>query len=138
MWWQRSCVDALAEDGGADADGGGALFDGDAEVVGHAHGELGECGVFGLDFVAKAAVVCEVRACSFGAFRRVVTPGWDGHETTQREVFEWCELGNEFWKLFRCNAVLGVFGGELDLDEDGEGFIEGGGGAVEALGGFEG
>jgi hypothetical protein len=35
-------VRASAEDGGADADFGGAFLDGDFEVVGHAHGEDGE------------------------------------------------------------------------------------------------
>ena len=34
--------------------------------------------------------------------------------------------------------MLGVFVAELDLDEDGERFVEGGGGGVEALGDLEG
>ena len=33
--------------------------------------------------------------------------------------------------------MLGVFGGEFDFDEDGESFVEGLGGGVEAVGGFE-
>ena len=41
-------------------------------------------------------------------------------------------------KVFGGEAVLGLLGGELDLDEDGEGFAEGAGGVVEALGDAEG
>ena len=33
------------EEGGADADVGGTFFDGDFEVAGHAHGEVGEVDV---------------------------------------------------------------------------------------------
>ena len=59
---------AFAEDGGADADAGAALFDGDGEVVGHADGELGEGGVEALLFVAEAAEFAEVGAGGFGVF----------------------------------------------------------------------
>ena len=48
------------------------------------------------------------------------------------------ELIEEGGEVFGVEAVLGVFGGELDLDEDGDGFVERGGGAVETLGGLEG
>ena len=56
-----------AEDGGADADAGAAFFDGDGEVVGHAHGEFGEVGV-GERLVAEAAELAEVGARGFGVF----------------------------------------------------------------------
>ena len=51
---------------------------------------------------------------------------------------EWCEVVEEGGEVFGGEAVLGVFVGELDLDEDGEGFVEGCGGGVEALGDLEG
>jgi hypothetical protein len=57
-WWggTRSCGWlALAEEGGAHADAGAALFDGYGEVVRHANGELREGGVEFLRCVAEAA-----------------------------------------------------------------------------------
>ena len=77
---EAHAVGALAEDGGADADGGGAFFDGYGEVVGHAHGEFGEGGAEGEVVVAEAAEVLEVGAGGFGIF----VEGGDGHEAAGR------------------------------------------------------
>ena len=51
---------------------------------------------------------------------------------------EGSECGEEGGKIFRFETMLGLFGRELDLDEDGESFSEGGGSVVEASRGFEG
>jgi hypothetical protein len=48
------------------------------------------------------------------------------------------ERGEKGGEVLGREAVLGVFVGELDFDEDAEGLVEGLGGGVEALGGFEG
>ena len=88
----------------------------------------------GLVFVAEAAEVLEAGAGGFG----VVEEWGDGHEAAEAEVRKRGDGGEESWELFRSEAVLGVFGGEFDLDEDGEGFVQGCGGLVEAGGGFEG
>ena len=66
---------AFAEDGGADADSGGTFFDGDNEIVGHAHGELRERGMGGMVFIAQAAKVLEVWTSRLGVF----TPWRNGH-----------------------------------------------------------
>ena len=76
----------------------------------------------------------KVRAGGFG----VVAEGWDGHEAGDGEVLERNEGLEERGKRFRSEAVLGFFGGELDLDEDGDLFAEGYCGVVEAGCGFEG
>ena len=81
------CVGALAEDGGADADGGRAFFNGYCEVVGHAHGEFGEGGAEDEVFVAQAAEMLEGWACGFGVF----VEGRNGHETAGFEVSEGLE-----------------------------------------------
>jgi hypothetical protein len=124
----------LAEDGGAEADRGGAFFDGYGEVVGHAHGEVGEGWVEGLVLVAEAAQMLEVGAGGFG----VGVEGWDGHQAADFEVLERLEGGEKGGEVFGGEAVLGVFGGKFDFDEDGEDFVEGLGGDVEAFCGLEG
>src|ERR1700689_4159240 len=103
------CVGALAEDGGADADGGRAFFDGYGEVVGHAHGELGEGGAEDEVFVAQAAEMLEGWARGLGVF----VEGRDSHEAAGLEVRERLEGAEESGKLFGGEAVLGVFVGEL-------------------------
>ncbi len=127
----------MAEDGGAEADAGGAFFDGDEEVVGHAHGELGEGGAGGEVFVAEAAEMLEV-----GAGGGWVGVEWgDGHESGGDESGEWSEGGEERGEgrgVADVETVLGVFGGQLDFDEDGEGFAQGKAGGVEPLRGLEG
>jgi len=90
--------------------------------------------VEGEVFVAETAEVLEVRAGSFG----VIAPGWDGHEAGDGEVLERDEGLEERGKRFWGEAVLGGFVGEFDLDEDGDLFVEGRCGGVEAGGGFEG
>ncbi len=131
----HSWVVALAEDGGANADAGAALFDRDGEVVGHADGELSEGGVELLLLVAEAAEMLEVGASSLGVFGQ--RPRRDGHEAAGDEVFEWGDFVEEGRKVFGGEAVLGLFVREFDLDQDGEFFVEGLGGGVEALGDLE-
>ena len=80
----KKSLGAFAEDGRAYADRGGAFFDGYAEVVGHAHGELGELGEAGEVFVAEAAEMLEVGAGRFGILR----PGGDRHEAAGFDVCE--------------------------------------------------
>ena len=126
--------DAFAEDGGSDADAGAAFFDGYGEVVGHADGELGEGGVESLLLVAEAAEGLEVGAGGLGVFR----PGGDGHEAVEPEVGEFSDGVEEVVEVFGRETVLGLFVGEFDFDEDGEGLVEGGGGRVEALGNLDG
>ena len=126
-------VGAFAEDGGADADGGGTFFDGNGEIVGHAHGELGESGMGGEVFIPEAAQVLEVRAGGFGVF----APWRDGHQAGGLEIGERSERGEECGKLLGVEAVLGGLVREFDFDEDGESFVEGACGVVEALGCFE-
>ena len=75
----------------------------------------------------------EVGAGGFGIFR----PGWDGHEAAGFEVGEGDEGFQEFGERGWGEAVLGVFVGEFYFDEDGDGFIEGLRGGMEALSGFE-
>jgi hypothetical protein len=129
-----SGVFAVAEDGGAEADAGGAFFDGYEEVVGHAHGQFGEGWAGGEVLVAETAKVLEEGARGGGVW----VEGWDGHEPVGADRSEWREGGEQGGELGGVEAVLGVFVGELDFDEDGEGFVEGPGGGVEARGGFEG
>ena len=113
---------------------GGALFDGDGEVVGHAHGELGEGGAEGEVVVAETAEMLEVGARGFGVF----VEGRNGHQAAGFEVGEGCEGAEESGEVFGGEAVLGLFVGELDFDEDGRVLVEGLRGGVEAVGGLEG
>jgi len=76
----------------------------------------------------------EVRARGFGVF----VEGGNGHEAAWSEVGEWLESAEESGEFVEGEAVLGVFGRELDLDEDAEGFVERLRGGVEAFCGFEG
>ena len=110
---------AFAEDGGADSDAGAAFFDGYSEVIGHAGGELGEGGVDGLLLVAEPAEGLEVRACGF----RVEGPGGDGHKATGAKEGQFCDGVEEGGELIGGETVLGLFVGEFDFDEDGEGFV---------------
>jgi hypothetical protein len=130
----RSGVVAFTEDGGAYADGGGTFFDGDSEVVRHAHGELREGRVGGQVFVAQAAEVLEIGAGEGG----VVGEGWDGHEAADFNIGEGGEAVKQGRKFIRSKAVLRGFRGEFDFDEDGEGFVKGVRGFAEAGGRFEG
>ncbi len=95
----------------------------------------------GLIFVAEAAEVLEEGAGEGG----IVGEGRDGHEATDGEVGERSEGGEECGEIGGVEAVLGVFGRELDFDEDGEGFVEGWvlavqerDGVIESGGGLEG
>jgi len=75
---------AGAEDGGADADFGGAFLDGDFEIVGHAHGEDGEpeagCGG---EIVTQIAQALEIGADFFWGFQE----RRDAHQAGDLEVF---------------------------------------------------
>jgi hypothetical protein len=113
-----------AEEGGADADAGAALFDGDGEVVGHAHGELGEGGAGGERCVAEAAELAEVGAGLFAGVGEVGGPGWDGHQAGGDEGFERGEGGEQRGEFGGGDAVFGLFVAELDFDEDGEFLVE--------------
>ena len=117
-------LSTAAEDDGADADAGGAFFDGGGEVVGHAHGELGEGGVAGLVGFEELAQLAEVRASLFAGAGEVAGPGGDGHQAFDAEVGQGCELREEIREGFGGEAVFGFFGRELDLNEDGEGASE--------------
>ena len=129
-----SGVVALAEDGCAEADSGGAFFDGYLEVVAHAHGKLGEGGAEGLVFVAEAAEALEGGAGELGVFGE----GGNSHEAADFEVFQGLERGEERGQVFGGEAMLGVFVREFDFNKNAEGLVKGLGGGVEALGGFEG
>ena len=125
---------AFAEDGGTDADGGGAFFYGYGEVAGHAHGEFFEVGVTGGVVVAEFAEMAEEGACgfAFGGERR------DGHETRDAQVLQGMDRVQEIAESFRGDAMLGFLVGQFDFDEDRENFPEVGCCGVEAFGGFEG
>ncbi len=84
-WFPRS------EDGGADTHAGGAFFDSDGEVVGHAHGELGEGWDLRKGCVAQATKFLKVGACLFAGVGDVGGPGWDGHEAAGDQGFEGLE-----------------------------------------------
>ena len=87
-----------------------------------------------LLLVAESAEGLEVGAGGF----RVEGPGGDGHEAAGFEVGKLGEGVEEVGEVFGGEAVLGVFMGEFDFDEDGEIFVERSGGGVEALGDLEG
>ena len=86
----------------------------------------------GLLLVAEAAEGLEVGAGGLG----FEGPGRDGHEAAGLEVWQFGDGVEEGGELIGGKAVLGLFVGEFDFDEDGEGFVEGGGSGVEALGDF--
>lgn len=129
---------AGAEDGGAYADAGGSFLDGGGEVVGHAHGELGEGGVGGEVLVAELAELAEVGAGFFSGLGDVSGPWGDGHEAGRDEGFERAQGFEKGGQVGGGQAVLGFFGGELDFDQDGDALAEGAGGVVEAGGDAEG
>ena len=90
-----------------------------------------------MDFlllVAEAAEVLEVGAGGFGVVG--ATPGRDGHQAGCGEVWKFGDGVEEGGEVFGGEAVFGFFVGEFYLDEDGEFFVEGCGGGVEALGDF--
>ena len=88
----------------------------------------------GLLLVAEAAEGLEVGAGGLG-FER---PGRDGHEAAGLEVRQFRDGVEEGGEFVGGEAVLGLFVGEFDFDEDGEGFVECCCGGVEALRDFEG
>jgi hypothetical protein len=101
-----SGIDPLAEDGSAESHGGGALLDGDEEVVGHAHRELGEGWAEMLVFIAQTAQMLEVRACGF----RIVAERRNGHEAADMERGQRRNCGQERGQIGGCEAVLGLLG----------------------------
>ena len=72
--------------------------------------------------VAQAAQLLEVGSRGLGVFAPM-----EGRSLirTATEIAERSERGEEGGKPFGREAVLGVFVGELDLDEYGESFVEG-------------
>jgi hypothetical protein len=73
------------KDRGADADVGGAFFDGDGVVAAHAHAEVGHgCFREGGEFVPELAQGAEPGA----GLLRIIAGGWHGHETHDFEAFE--------------------------------------------------
>lgn len=125
---------STAEYGGADAHGGGSFFDRNGKVIGHADGEFGESGMVELKLVAKGAKLAEVRASSL----RVGRPGRNGHETGEMDGGEIGNLKEEVGEEVRSNAVLRVFVGEFDLDEDRKRFSQSDGGSGKPLRGLDG
>ena len=68
---------------------------------------------------------------------RILVEGRNGHEAAGFEMGEGLEGAEERREFFGGEAVLGVFGGELDLDEYAEGFVQSLRGGVEAFCSFE-
>ena len=94
-----------AKDGGADADEGRALLNGDFEVAAHAHGEVLKLGGFGslaIDFIAQFTQLFEEWAAVF----REGGEGWDDHQPDELEVFAGVDKGDEFVGVFGFDTAL--------------------------------
>lgn len=126
-------VVAFAEDGCADADDGAAFGDGYAVVVGHAHGDFGEVG--GVGECGAAQVVEEgADAAEFGADEGVVVDeGCHAHDAADAQVGVGGEEvgGDEGGGFVGCEALFGVFAGDVELDEDVLDFVDAGGAAFD-------
>jgi hypothetical protein len=106
---------AAAEDGCAYADLGGTFFDGDFEIIGHAHGKDGEVAAdSGGEAVAQIAQGAEIWTRRFG----ILGPGRDGHQAFEVEMAESHEGDGKRVERFGLDAAFGRFLGEANFDED--------------------
>jgi dTMP kinase len=121
----------LAENGGAEADLRGALFNGDFEIVAHAHGKLREgTAKAGLQFVAQIAQATEIRA----GVARVFADWRNGHQTAQLEMRHLHDGFGERGEILRGDAGLRAGRIHLNFDQDSEPFVGFAGGFVELRG----
>ena len=122
-------VGSSAEDGGADADDGGALGEGDLEVMRHAHGEFRQSESEALlELVAEGAQGGEEAVqVAFGGV------GWgDGHQSDGSGWPLEGASGEEGLGLFGPDAEFGGLAGDIDFDQEWGGFVLLGGDALEA------
>ena len=107
----------LAEDGRADAEHGGAFFDGDFVVLAHSHGEVFEFGAgdaFTLDFLEDLARPSEAGADAVGVFGE----GGHGHQPDEPQIGHGVELFGQVNGGADGTAVFLGFAGAVDLQED--------------------
>ena len=115
------CITTRAENGCADADDGGAFFDGDFEIAAHAHAEVREGDAenfFALDF--EFTKLAEVLAGAFGVWRI----RRDGHEAVDFDFGERINFGKFGEDRFGVVAELARFARDVDFEENGNGFGE--------------
>lgn len=86
-----SGIDTFAEECGAHADAGAALFDCNGEVVGHADGKLGDSGVMGLLLISQDAKLAKVGTGFFAGVGDVAGPRRNGHQAEGLDVWEFGE-----------------------------------------------
>src|SRR5690242_14125392 len=82
---RSNCFCSYSEDGGSDAHAGRTFFDGDFELMGHAHRKRVEVdgrNIAGGELVAQFAKLAEIWSATFGIFsvRR------HGHQATNAKV----------------------------------------------------
>ncbi len=122
---------AVAEQGGADANEGGALFDGDLEVPAHAHAEDWEWRAENLfPFAGEFAAATEDGTRRFGNGG----VGRHAHESVDLEASQGVEGGKFGEKLGRVVAELRRFTRDVDLNQDPQGARGGFRAAVKFLG----
>lgn len=106
---------------------GGAFFDSDFEVVGHAHREVAE-GVLGSEFGEPG----EDGAGGFG-----YDEGGHGHETEEVEAVVLADFGDGGGEFSGREPVFAGFAGDVDLDIDGEALVLFGAVGLERFGEFD-
>ena len=115
-WGGSGDFGAGAEERGADADVGGAFLDGNLEVAGHAHREVGQADAeAGFHVVAKGMEAREVGAGVLGLW----VEGSHGHEAGEGEdVGVGEDVFDDAWERLGGEAVFGGLARDVDLEVD--------------------
>src|ERR1700722_3466418 len=121
---------AGAEQGGAGANFGGAFFDGDFEVVAHAHGQNRQRFSDAPRYlIAQFGEFAEKRADCFG----LVEERRNGHQPTQLQIREGADAFGQRGQVCFRNSAFRRLVAEVNFDQDAEFFIFGGRRSVEPL-----
>jgi len=106
---------AGAKDGGADADLGGALFDGDFEIVRHSHRQNRKRQAGRADeVILEFSQSLEIRADPFGILEK-----WrDAHQTGDVEIFKAGNFFEQRWHGLHFDTTFCGFVFHANFDQD--------------------
>src|SRR3984957_4403608 len=121
---------AGAEQGGAGANFGGAFFDGDLEIVAHAHGQNRQrFSDAPRDFFAQLGELAKKWADCFG----LLEERRDGHQSAQLQIWKSADAFGQRGQVCFRNSAFRRLVAEVNFDQDAEFFIFGGRRSVEPL-----